>query len=97
MEELQLLRKVSKKKIFVLGYVQKKDLSQVMKLGCILSVFSIEQMLTISAIAKNVNKIQEIHLPIDAYLGREGFLEKELPKVFKELKNATTPKDGQEI
>ena len=92
MEELQLLRKVSKKKIFVLGYVQKKDLSQVMKLGCILSVFSIEQMLTISAIAKNVNKIQEIHLPIDAYLGREGFLEKELPKVFKELKKCNHAK-----
>lgn len=55
-------------------------------MGCILSVFSLEQMLTISAIVKNVNKIQEIHLPVDAYLGREGFLEKELPKVFTELK-----------
>jgi alanine racemase len=84
--ELELLRKVSKKKTFVLGYVQKNDLSRAIKLGCILSVFSIEQMLTLSAIAKNVNKVQEVHVPIDAYLGREGFLEKELPKVFTELK-----------
>lgn len=85
-EELQLLRKISKKKTFVLGYAQKEDLSRVVKLGCILSVFSTDQMLTLSAIAKNVNKIQEIHIPIDAYLGREGFLEKELPKLFTELK-----------
>ena len=85
-DELELLRKVSKKKTFVLGYVQKNDLLRAIKLGCVLSVFSLEQMLAISAIAKSVNIAQEIHLPIDAYLGREGFLEKELPKVFTELK-----------
>ena len=83
--ELELLRKVSKKKTFVLGYVQKNDLSRAIKFGCILSVFSLEQMLEINIIAKNFKKIQEVHLPIDAYLGREGFLEKELPKVFTEL------------
>jgi len=85
-EELELLRKVSKKKTFVLGYVQKNDLSRAIKLGCILSVFSVEQMLKVSAIAKSFNKVQEVHIPIDAYLGREGFLGKELPKVFTELK-----------
>ena len=84
--ELKLLRKISRKKTFVLGYVEKNDLSRAIKLGCILSVFSLEQMSTISAIAKSVNMVQEIHLPIDAYLGREGFLEKELPKIFTELK-----------
>ncbi len=85
-KEFELLRKVSKKKTFVLGYVQKSDLARVVKLGCILSVFSLKQMLTISAIAKNVNKMQEIHVPVDAYLGREGFLSKDLPKFFRELK-----------
>src|SRR3989339_1849453 len=39
-EELQLLRNISKKKTFLLGYIQKDDLSRVIKLGCILSVFS---------------------------------------------------------
>lgn len=86
-DELELLRKVSKKKTFVLGYIQKEDLNRAIKLGCILSVFSIEQMLTISAIAKNVNTVQEIHVPIDAYLGREGFLKEELIKFFNEVKN----------
>ena len=83
--ELKLLRKISRKKTFVLGYVEKNDLSRAIKLGCILSVFSLEQMSTISAIAKSVNMVQEIHLPIDAYLGREGFLEKELPKIVDEI------------
>jgi alanine racemase len=85
-EELELLRKVSKKKVLLLGYVQKSDLRKVIKLECVLSVFSLEQMLTISAITKNVNKIQEVHIPVDAYLGREGFLLSELPKVFTEIK-----------
>ncbi len=85
-EELALLRKISAKKTFVLGYVQKSDLAKAIKLRCILSVFSLEQMLTISAIAKSVNIIQEVQIPVDAYLGREGFLLNELPKLFKEIK-----------
>ncbi len=85
-DELELLRKVNKKKVLLLGYVQKSDLKKAIKFGCVLSVFSLEQMLTISAIAKNVNKTQEVHIPIDAYLGREGFLLTELPKVFAEIK-----------
>jgi len=84
--ELELLRKVSKKKTFVLGYVQKNDLSRAIKLGCILSIFSLEELKNTNKIVKQLKKIQEIHLPVDAYLGREGFLTKELPEVFTELK-----------
>ena len=85
-EELEQLRKVSRKKTLVLGYVQNNDLTKAVKLGCILSVFSLEQLLNISAIAKHLTKVQEIHLPVDAHLGREGFLLKDLPKIFKEIK-----------
>ncbi|MFA6585676.1 MAG: alanine racemase [Candidatus Paceibacterota bacterium] len=84
--ELELLRKVSKKKTFVLGYIQKEDLAEAIKLGCVLSIFSIEQMQNVSIMAKSLGKVQEIHVPIDAYLGREGFLLNELPKFFSELK-----------
>lgn len=87
-EELELLRKVSKKKTLVLGYAQKTDLMRAIKLGCILSIFSLEQMKHISAMAEMVKKVQEIHVPVDAYLGREGFLLSELPKVFKEIKKS---------
>ncbi|MFA6257414.1 MAG: alanine racemase [Candidatus Paceibacterota bacterium] len=87
-EELKLLRKVSKKETLVLGYIQRSDLIHAIKLKCILTVFSLEQLKAISAIAEIAGKIQEIHLPIDAYLGREGFLLSELPKVFEEIKKS---------
>ena len=85
-EELLTLRKASKKKVLLLGYVNKRNLEEAIKLNCILSVFSLEQLKEISTAAKNLRKTQEIHLPIDALLGREGFLINELPKFFTELK-----------
>ncbi len=87
-EELELLRKVTKKPVLLLGYVQKSDLAKVIKLNCILSVFSLEQLKHTSAMADVLKRVQEIHLPVDAYLGREGFLLKDLPKVFEEIKKS---------
>ncbi len=84
--ELELLRKTSERKTFVLGYVQKNELGHAMKLKCILSAFSLEQLKEINKFAKKLKLKQEIHLPIDAYLGREGYLLEDLPKIFKEIK-----------
>ncbi|MBI2627789.1 alanine racemase [Candidatus Nomurabacteria bacterium] len=85
-EELELLRKISRKKIFVFGYVENLDLSRSLKLGCILAVFSVEQLKKINKIAQKLGIKQEIHIPIDAYLGREGFLFNELSGFFKKVK-----------
>ncbi|MFA6256866.1 MAG: alanine racemase [Candidatus Paceibacterota bacterium] len=85
-EELNTLRKISRKRTLVFGYVQKHDLRRANKLGCILSVFSIEELLNVSAVAENLRRVQEIHLPIDAHLGREGFLLKDLPQVLMQIK-----------
>lgn len=91
-EELEILRKKSSKKVLLLGYVQEKDLGQVMDLECILSVFSLKQMFSIYAMAEMKNVVQEIHIAVDAYLGREGFLLKELPKLFAEIKKLSHAK-----
>jgi alanine racemase len=85
-EELELLRRVSSKKAFLFGYVQWVDLMRAIELGCSLSIFSLKQMSTLSAMAEIVDVIQEVHIPVDAYLGREGFLLSDLPKVFAEIK-----------
>ena len=85
-EELILLRKISRKETFVLGYVQNSDLLRAIKSGCILTVFSIGQLKEINKISKKLNKIQEVCISVDAYLGREGFLLNELGEVFKEIK-----------
>ncbi|MEI8175184.1 MAG: alanine racemase, partial [bacterium] len=85
-EELELLRKISQKKTFLLGYVQMLDLSRVVKAGCILAVFSIKQLKEIDEQSKRLKIKQEIHIPVDAYLGREGFLVSELLNLFGEIK-----------
>lgn len=86
LEELRLLRKVSKKKTFVFGYIQKSDVCEAMQLKCLLSIFSIVQLKQVNQEAKKLDIVQEIHIPVDAYLGREGFLLKELSKLFAEIK-----------
>lgn len=87
-EELETLRKISKTKAFVFGYVQKTDLPRTIKLGCILAPFSFLQLLEIKKQAEKLKIKQEIHLPIDALLGREGFLKEDLPKVFSIVKES---------
>ena len=86
--ELETLRKITKRKTFVLGYVQDCDLEKAIKLGCILSVFSMDHFKKINNIAEKLKKIQEVNISIDAYLGREGFLASELPKFFEEVKKS---------
>jgi alanine racemase len=88
-EELALLRKESQKKTFVFGYVQMSELAKAMKLGCILSIFSLEQLREINKYAQKLKIKQEIHIPTDAYLGREGFMVSELGEVFEEVKKCT--------
>lgn len=85
-EELRILRKVTKKSVLLLGYVQKSDLGDVIKLGAILSVYSLEQLKSISAMAEMLKRKQEVHLSVDAHLGREGFMPETLPEVFEYLK-----------
>ena len=92
--ELELLRKVSKQKTFVLGYIQICDLKKAIKLGCILSVFSKEQLRNIEKNALELKIKQEIHIPIDAYLGREGILESEWGSFFEEVKKCKNIKLG---
>ena len=87
-QELQLLRKVTQKKTFLLGYVQKNDLSKAVKLGCILAVFSTEQLKELEKYARKIKIKQEIHISVDAHLGREGFLVNELQNAFREIKES---------
>jgi alanine racemase len=86
LSELVELRKLSKKKAFVFGYVDKYELRSCIKLGCVLSLFNKEQILDISNILKGSKVVQEIHLPVDAFLGREGFLLSDLPDILKQIK-----------
>lgn len=84
--ELELLRKTSKKKALLLGYVQYADLAKVIKLNCILAVFSLDTLRALGNITDKTKRAQEIHIAFDAYLGREGVLLADLPQILQEIK-----------
>ena len=86
-EELRLLRAVSKKPTFVLGYVAPDFLAEAIQLGCILGVFSEEQFLKIEKVASDLGVVQDVHISCDALLGRDGFLESELTTLFTIVKS----------
>ncbi|MEI7765741.1 MAG: alanine racemase [bacterium] len=84
--ELEAIKKISKKPILVLGYVSKNDLAKAISAGCILSAFDFEHLLLINEAARKLNKKQKIHLAIDSFLGREGFMPSEISKILPEIK-----------
>ncbi len=85
-EELQVVRKHSKKPTFILGYIVTSALIDAIKLGCIMGIFSYDQLRCVDAAAKSIKKVQEVHIACDALLGREGFLECDLAGAFKKAK-----------
>lgn len=91
-EELRTLRKISKQKTFLFGYVRKSDLAEAIKLGCILAPFSIKEIRKIQEKACKIRVKQEIHIPVDALLGREGFFVTDLPILFTEIKKCQNVK-----
>lgn len=89
LEELQLLRKVSKKPTLVLGYVPLTELTKLVALKAIPGIYSIEQLNMLNKIGSEQNKKIAVHIKIDALLGRQGILSKEIPNFIKTLKNCT--------
>ena len=88
--ELKLLRQVSKKPTFVFGYVKKSEMEEAIKLGGMLCTYDETQIKNINAAAKKLGKKAIVHIKIDAALGRQGVLVKDLPKlinVFKKCQN----------
>ncbi len=81
-EELRLLRSVSKKETFVVGYILPELLPEAINLGCILGIFSAVQFSEVEKAAASAEVVQEVHIACDALLGREGFQEGELSLVF---------------
>lgn len=92
--ELKLLRKVSKKKTFLFGYVEIKELKEAIKLECILSVFHKDQLLELVKITDKLKKKIEVHLPVDVLLGREGLSIEQFTEILEILKNTKYIKLG---
>jgi len=85
-EELRLLRKVSKKQTLVLGYVAKNDLEEAVALEGILAVYDIERLQLLETIARKNKKPVTVHVKIDAFLGRQGVLADQIDAFAQEIK-----------
>jgi alanine racemase len=84
--ELERIKKITRKPILVFGYVDKNDLEKVIREGCILAAFDFKYLLLINEFARRLNKKQKVHLAIDSYLGREGFMPSEIERILPEIK-----------
>lgn len=85
-EELEGVRKVTKKPILLLGYVGKSDLVKAIKLGCVLTVFDFAHLLLVNESARKFGVRQKVHIAVDSYLGREGVMPSDLEKFLTEAK-----------
>lgn len=84
-EELERVKKITKKPILVFGYVGKNDLEKAIKLGCFLSVFDLKHLVEINKAAKKLNKKQRVHIAVDSYLGREGIMPDDIEVLVEKL------------
>jgi alanine racemase len=85
-EELERVRKFTKKPILVLGYIQKSDLQEAMNLGCIISVFDLHHALLINTEAGKLGIKQKVHIALDSHLGREGIMPAQVARFVVEIK-----------
>jgi alanine racemase len=89
-EELDILRKYSTKPTLVMGYVQKKQLEEVILLNGIPVIYDIERARILNEIGDRQNRKIKIHIKFDAELGRQGLLLNQVKQFVIELK--TLPK-----
>lgn len=85
-EELERVKKVTKKPVLVLGYLNEDGIKKALKLGAIISAFDLIHLLKINKISKTLGKKAVVHLPIDSYLGREGIMPEQCEKIIEEIK-----------
>ena len=86
-EELERVRKVTKKPILVFGYLNEEGIKRAIKLNAIISVFDLLHILEINHIAEKLKKKVRVHIAVDSYLGREGIMPSQVKTFIKEIKN----------
>lgn len=77
--EAKELRKAGiKSPIYIMGYVMKKDLIEVVRLNCRLVVYNRETVLGLAQATKKLSKKAKIHLKIETGNNRQGILAEDL-------------------
>lgn len=85
-EELEKVRSVTKKPIFVFGYLNEDGIKKAIKLNAIVSAFDLIHLLKINYISGILKKKMKVHVAIDSYLGREGIMPSQIEGFIVEIK-----------
>lgn len=85
-EELERVRSVTKKPIFIFGYLDKEGIKKAIKLNAIISAFDLIHLLKINHISGVLKKKTKVHVAIDSYLGREGIMPSQIENFISEIK-----------
>lgn len=85
-EELERIRKITKKPILVLGYLNEDGIRKAIKMKAIISAFDLIHLLKINHIAGVLKNKVKVHVAIDSYLGREGIMPSQIESFILEIK-----------
>ncbi|MCX6754348.1 MAG: alanine racemase [Candidatus Nomurabacteria bacterium] len=85
-DELERVRKVTKKPILVLGYLNEDGIKRAIKQKAIISAFDPIHLLKINYISSILKTKTKVHIPIDSYLGREGIMPNQIDNFIIEIK-----------
>jgi len=86
-EECERVRKVTKKPILILGYLNEDGIRRAVKMKAIICVFDLVHILKVNHIAGILKTKIKVHIAIDSYLGREGIMPNQVEGIIKEIKN----------
>ena len=85
-EELERVKKYTKKPILVFGYLNEDGIKKAIKLKAIISAFDLIHLLKINYISGLLKKKIKVHVAIDSYLGREGIMPSQIENFILEIK-----------
>ena len=86
-EECERVRKVSRKPILILGYLNEDGVKRAIKVNAVICAFDLIHLLKINHVAGFLKKKVKVHIAIDSYLGREGIMPTQVENFIKEIKN----------
>ena len=85
-EELERVRKFTKKPILVFGYLNEDGIKKAIKLNAIISAFDLIHLLKINYISGVLKTKTKVHVAIDSCLGREGIMPSQIENFIVETK-----------
>jgi len=84
-EELERIRKITKKPVMVLGYLNEEGIKKAIKMKAIISAFDLIHLLKINYISGSLRTRTKVHVAVDSYLGREGMIPNQINNFIYEI------------